>query len=284
MPSSSASQEDLFQSAASPPVRPFAGRWFIGTSGYVFSDWRGTVYPADIAERDMLTYYLHHFHFNALELNFTFYRMPTARQLERFAARVPPNFQLAVKAHQSITHERPKPDDHVPFRDFSDALGPLQESNTLGAVLLQFPYSFQHTPGSCDWLRRCRDELPNLPLVIEFRHVSWCVPEAVALLHTLQCVFCIVDGPRLRGLMPLFCADTGPFLYLRLHGRNPNWFSGGAKERYNYDYSDDELRDILRRVRAVADQTKKILAFFNNCYMGRAVTNALRFRQLISEP
>ncbi len=258
------------------------GCWYVGTSGYVFSDWRGTVYPAHLSERALLSYYLAEFKFNALELNFTFYHMPDAAQMAQFAARVPPLYQLAVKAHQSLTHQTGHGDPGTAFAAFSAALAPLREHGMLAAVLLQFPFAFHRTPGTCDWLRRCRDEFPADPLVIEFRHDSWRAPETDVLLQQMNCAQCIVDEPPLRGLMPLHCADTGPLLYLRLHGRNRAWFTAGEKERYNYHYSDDELRDILRRVRAIAGQTRKVLAFFNNCYMGRAVRNALRFRELLA--
>lgn len=274
---------ELFPQPDQAPMPPLCGRWYVGTSGYVFSDWRGTVYPAQLSERAMLAYYLKEFKFNTLELNFTFYRMPSAAHLAHFAARVPPRYQLAVKAHQSLTHAQYDARDTSAFTAFTDALEPLRETQTLAAVLLQFPFSFHRTPAHCDWVRVCRERFINDPLAVEFRHDSWCVPETDTLLRELNCAYCIVDEPALRRLMPLHCADTGPLLYLRLHGRNRAWFAAGEKERYNYNYSDAELRDILRRVRALADQTKKILVFFNNCYMGRAVTNALRFRELIHE-
>jgi len=275
--------DELFAPRARAPLPAIRGCWFVGTSGYVFSDWRGTVYPAQLSERGMLAYYLDTFKFNALELNFTFYHMPTAAQMASFVARVPPRYQLAVKAHQSLTHHRGDMHDAPACAAFRDALVPLRDAHTLAAVLLQFPFAFHRTPAHCDWLRICRERFPDDPLAIEFRHNSWHVPETDALLRELGCAYCMVDAPARRGLMPLHCADTGPLLYVRLHGRNRAWFTAGEKERYNYNYSDEELRDILRRVRTLADQTKKILVFFNNCYMGRAVTNALRFRQLLSE-
>ena len=275
--------DDLFPDIHAAALPSLGENIYVGTSGFMFADWRGTVYPAHLSDHETLPYYLNVFAFNALELNFTFYTAPSPRLLEPFVQRTPPAYQIAVKAFKGITHARP--DDVTPgdFAACRDALAPARDAGKLAAVLLQFPYAFHSTEGNRVYLKRCRAELPDDPLAIEFRHKSWASDETDALLKAEGLACCAVDEPALEGLVPLRTAVTAPLGYARFHGRNPAWFSAGEKERYNYLYSDDELRDFVQRVRQMAKNVKKMLVFFNNCYMGKAIKNALRFRELLSE-
>ena len=256
------------------------GSWFIGTSGFQFDDWRGTVYPAHLSGRGLLAHYLNVFAFNALELNFTFYRMPGPRSLASFAQRTPPQYQLAVKAHKDISHSGQGADIGAAAAALDAALEPVRDAGKLAALVVQFPFSFRNTAEHRSRIERIRSLFPNDPLVVEFRHESWSGPETDELLARLGCAQCCVDEPQLKGLMPFRAVATSPLFYARFHGRNAAWFTAGEKERYNYDYSDAELRSLVDRIRPLAGSARKLLVFFNNCYMGRAVKNALRFREL----
>lgn len=272
---------DLFPACRSAAMPPIAGNCYLGTSGYSFPDWRGTVYPAHVSDREMLAYYLNEWQFNALELNVTFYRMPNAALLEAFAQRTPPQYQLAVKAYRDITHAAPGANPHQACTTFAGALAPLRQAGKLAAVLLQFPTAVHDTPATREQISRCRDWLGDLPLAVEFRHASWNTQCAADFLRTHGMAFCAADEPALPGLMPFTDFVTAPLGYVRLHGRNRAWFTADEKDRYNYDYSATELRALIARVRAMAAQTRKLLIFFNNCYMGRAVRNARTFRDLL---
>jgi len=272
--------DDLFPECLPQPLPPVAANYYIGTSGYIFPDWRGTVYPAHLSDRDMLGHYLHTWQFNALELNVTFYRMPNAAMCARLAARLPPAFTLTIKANRDITH---RPLDNVTAAvcaAFHAALAPLRAEDKLACVLLQFPYAFHDTANHREHVRVCRAALGDLPLAVEFRHDSWNTTGAAAFLRELAISFCAADEPPLAGLIPWTDFVTAPLGYVRLHGRNRAWFTAGAKERYNYDYRDGELHALLQRIRTMAAATRKMLIFFNNCYMGRAVKNALAFRAM----
>jgi len=273
--------DDLFPACVPVALPPIAGHCFVGTSGYVFPDWRGTVYPAHLSDRELLAYYLNEWQFNALELNFTFYRMPDAPLLEAFARRTPPGYHVAVKAFQAITHAPPGDATRAACTAFAGALAPLQQAGKLAAVLLQFPNAVHDTPAAREHICRCRDWLGDLPLAVEFRHASWNTPTAAAFLRAHALCFCAADEPALPGLMPFTAFVTAPLGYVRLHGRNQAWFSAGEKERYNYEYCATELGALAHRIRVMAAQTKKLLIFFNNCHMGHAVRNARTFRELL---
>ena len=274
---------ELFPRLPAEVCQPLRDNYYLGTSGYQFDDWRGTVYPAHVNERGLLGYYLHMFRFNALELNYTFYSMPSARTLQVFAERTPAGFQIAVKAHQEITHATLQREPRGAFRSFSEALCPLREAGKLAAVLLQFPFRFRNTPENRAYLGTCREAFGDDPVAVEFRHASWIAPEVEPLLRGLDLAYCSADEPALEGLVPFHAAVTAPLGYARFHGRNREWFTAGEKRRYDYDYSDDELRALVQRVSGMAGGVRKLLLFFNNCYMGRAVKNALRFRELLHE-
>jgi uncharacterized protein YecE (DUF72 family) len=239
------------------------------------------VYPAHLRERDMLGYYLHTWQFNALEWNVTFYRVPDEAQCARFAARLPPAFALAVKAHRDITHRPLDSATASLCTAFRAALAPLRTEHKLACVLLQFPYAFHDTAKHREHVRVCRAALSDLPLAVEFRHDSWNTVGTAAFLRKLAASFCAVDEPALTGLIPWTDFVTASLGYVRLHGRNRAWFTAGAKERYNYDYREVELQSLLQRIRIMAGATQKIFIFFNNCYMGRAVKNALAFRDML---
>jgi uncharacterized protein YecE (DUF72 family) len=252
---------------------------YLGTSGYSYEDWKGVYYPADLPAAEWLAFYAAEF--KAVELNFTFYRMPTAGHLRDMAARTPPGFQFAVKAHQDITHNRR--DDPVPAAQFRAALAPLQQEGRLGAVLLQFPYAFRQTEDNIAYLRRCVEQLPDLPLVVEFRREEWIAQRTLHLLRELQVGFCNVDMPHLPGLLPKTAFVTAPLAYVRLHGRNAEkwWRHEQAWERYDYLYSEEELREWVPHLRQMDEQAENLFVFANNHWQGKSVRAARQLAMLL---
>ncbi len=254
---------------------------WLGTSGYSYADWRGVYYPAGLPGSKRLAFYATEF--KAVELNFTYYQMPTADRLRNLAAQTPDNFRFAVKAHQAITHHRRA--DPVPLAQFRAALEPLQQQNKMGAALLQFPHSFHNTEENVNYIRRCVKQLPGLPLVIEFRHNDWITQRTLALLRELGVGFCNVDMPPLPGLLPKTAFVTAPTAYVRLHGRNRAkwWQHEQAWERYNYAYSDAELEEWTPRLQQMdrCPQTENLFVFTNNHWQSQSVAAARQIKQLL---
>src|SRR5438552_9309575 len=159
---------------------------YIGTSGFQYDDWVGEYYPEDLPKKDWLSYYAKEF--NTLELNFTYYRMPSAKTLFQMARKVPANFLFTVKATQEMTHARER--DAGLFKQFTEALMPLQEVGKFGAVLAQFPNSFRNTEASREYLQWFHEQLAALPVVVEFRNKEWLTEETYDLLRALELGFC----------------------------------------------------------------------------------------------
>jgi len=227
----------------------------------------------------MLAYYGEHF--PVVEVNATYYALPSAATFEQMARKVPPDFEFVVKANKDMTHaEEFQP---AVFQAFRGALVPLLQRHTLGCVLAQFPWSFRNTPPNQDLLRRFRGEMGGIPTVIEFRNAGWAVPETFELLRELEIGYCCVDEPRLKGLMPRTVVATSPIGYVRFHGRNAAkwWRHEHAYERYNYLYTEEELAEWVPRIRELADETEKVYVFFNNHYEGKAGQNARMMAQLL---
>jgi uncharacterized protein YecE (DUF72 family) len=252
----------------------------VGTSGFSYDDWRGVFYPEGTAQREMLEYYAGKF--PAVELNYTYYRMPAARAMAAMVRRVPSGFEFCVKAFQGMTHERPSEsaEARTLFEEFGRAMAPLREVGQLGCVLLQFPWSFKYGPEGLGYLSTCADLMGGLPAVVEFRNSGWVAApvrqEVFDRLRQLQFGFCSVDEPRLHGLMPRLAVATGDVGYVRFHGRNAKkwWTHGQASERYDYLYSREELEEWTDKIEQLARETKKTYVFFNNCHAGQAATNA----------
>lgn len=248
------------------------GTILVGTCGYSYDDWKGPFYPDTIAKTEYLHYYSMFLRFT--ELDFSYYRMPEARSLASLAARVPEDFRFAIKAHRSMTHgSAEEAEDGTPV--FGEAARALLDSGKLAAVLLQFPYSFHRTDANRERLARLCDGLADFPLAVEFRNADWDLPKVDEELSRRGVARVMADLPELGGLPRPGEPAEGPLAYARFHGRNAErWWDGDAAERYDYLYSEAELRLWLPRLRAAASRSRLVLAAFNNHRRGQAVSNA----------
>lgn len=259
----------------------------VGTSGFSFQDWYGRVYPVGLPQGRMLEYYESVLGFNTVELNFTYYTMPVARTLAAMVNRTSPGFRFVVRSHRSMTHDiwmesqrRVLKDTSLEFRTFRQGIAPLVDAKRLGAVLVQLPSFFWPTPANYEYVRRLAELLPDVQLVVEFRNRTWLKPQTFELLSHAGLGYCVVDEPPLPRLVPFEPRRTVGPAYFRLHGRNPNWFTAGRAERYNYLYRDDELAGF---VPAIKDLSKAAggFVFFNNCHAGAAARNALMIKRML---
>ena len=156
----------------------------------------------------------------------------------------------------------------------------------LGCVLLQFAEGYRRSPENLARLALLRDELPDLPVVAEFRSSEWAGEGTFDLLRSLEFGFCCVDQPQLEGLMPPLTAVTSPIGYVRLHGRNAEQWRGGAHawSRYEYLYSKEELQEVVPRVEEVATVAAQTFVVTNNHKDGHSVINAEQMRELLDLP
>lgn len=287
---------DLFAgpSPEEPPPRDVPDRRvFVGTSGYSFADWVGPFYPPGTRPGDFLAHYARHF--PAVEVNATYYRVPPPAAMSAMERKTPDGFRFLVKVHQAMTHERLLAAG--PVRDFRAALVPLREAGKLDGLLAQFPWGFRRSATNEAHLSRLREALGDDPLFVEFRHDSWAAPEVAERLRTAGLGFCAVDEPALAGLMPPVVYLTAADAYVRFHGRNArNWWGGSgtggepgvaarrpAGDRYDHDYSADELREWVEKVRDLANQARRTYLFFNNCHAGQAARSAKLMQQLLRQ-
>ncbi len=259
----------------------------LGTSGFQFADWKGVVYPEGIKAPEMLPYLEREFGFQAMEVNFTYYSMPGTRTMRSLAERTSPGMDFSVKAHQTMTHRVPRATSEREdiFSRFAGGLQPLEAEEKLAAVLFQFPYGFAPRPESYDYLAEVRERLSGLPVAVELRNAAWDreLPELTKFLREHDFAYCAVDLPRLRGLPALHPIVTAEPAYLRLHGRNRNWYRATRDERYDYLYSDEELREFLPHIRTLQERAAKTLVFFNNCHAGQAALNGRTLLRMLQE-
>ncbi len=251
----------------------------VGTSGYSFDDWVGKFYPHGIRKGAMLSYYVHSF--PAVEVNSTYYRIPNPAVLHQMEKKTPPGFEFIIKAHKSMTHSLDAGEET--YSQFLEILEPIQDAGKFSGVLLQFPWGFKNTESNSEHLESLREGLPDIPLFVEFRNAEWIQEETFSLLRRLSIGYCCVDEPNLKGLVPPVVERTNDFGYVRLHGRNARnwWRRGGGGDRYDYLYSEDELKDWVVKIRKLAAEAKKTYVFFNNCHAGQAASNAKLMQELL---
>jgi len=310
----------------------------VGPAGWSYPDWSGYVYPSPRPKGFHEATYLAQF-FDTIEINTSFYsplQPGHAHQwLERVAAN--PRFLFTAKLWQKFTHDTfpstsdpstsgpgapgttptdfaspgsskltrtvsgptgiPTGDDERAVRAGFDV---LRNAGKLGAVLLQFPFSFHRTRETTAYLIALLQRFGDYPLAVEVRHASWDDPEVFALLREHHAALCNIDQPIIgRSLLPSDAKSPAPLVgksplpgeksttpigYIRLHGRRyDTWFSDDPTipphERYNYLYSPEELKPWANRIQTESEHTRKVFAVTNNHYLGKGVVNAL---QLIS--
>ena len=252
----------------------------VGPAGWSYPDWSGYVYPTHRSKGFHEATYLAAF-FDTIEINTSFYQPlrpdHAASWVDRVAAN--PAFLFTAKLWQRFTHDpSASAEDERAVRAGFDV---LREAEKLGAVLLQFPFSFHRTPETVSYLTSVLKRFADYPLVVELRHSSWQTKETLALLSEHRAGFCNIDQPVIGHSLKPSAESTSQIGYVRLHGRRyDTWFSDDpttpSHERYNYLYSLEELDPWVARIRTIQKHTRNIFVVTNNHFQGKAVVNALQ--------
>ncbi len=242
------------------------GRFWIGTSGWHYSHWKGGFYPEGLPAREWLSFYAQRF--ATVELNASFYRQPRTGTWELWRETAPEGFRFAVKASRFITHIKRLAGCADPLERF--LAGARRLGDRLGPVLYQMPPSFHRTDEN---VARMRAFLPLLPQELmhafEFRHKSWFVEETMDELRQRGVAFCSYDMVGFE--CPL--TATARYAYVRLHG---------SEARYASNYTDEMLAGWATRLSALAADVDDIFVYFNNDAWGFAVANATRLGELVT--
>lgn len=251
----------------------------LGTSGYSYQDWIGPVYPEGTPSKDFLHLYAQEF--KLAELNFSYYRQPQARTLDRMAHVTPDDFRFTIKGHKTMTHELGGDLDSE-VRVFKEGIRPLVESAKLAGVVMQFPYSFHYSIPSRKHLDRLCGHFEGTPTCVEFRNNEWQRDSVYRGLQQRQVALVNVDEPLLPGLPRATSLVTAPHAYVRFHGRNAaNWWNGDNASRYDYKYGEDELAEWLPRIQQMARKAKTVMVLFNNHFQGKAVEDARKLGEIL---
>lgn len=255
----------------------------IGTSGYDYPEWKGVFYPDDLKRKEFLEYYATRF--NALELNNTFYNMPTADRLALFYERTQGKIYFSIKVNRTLTHE---PDRNWKDRvqEMKTAVSPLMEKDVLSDLLFQLPQSFHYTTENRIYLAALLKEFESYPLAVEFRHKEWVRESVFAGLEERNASIVFCDMPNLKYLPDGTAVKTpfvGPSAYIRFHGRNADsWYADGTS-RYDYEYSETELKDFMPVIEKAISEGKKVKSYFNNHPHGSGAKNGLQLVALVQK-
>jgi uncharacterized protein YecE (DUF72 family) len=253
----------------------------VGTAGYSYEDWRGIFYPKELTSKEMLAYYAKEFSFT--EINTTYYRMPTAAMLQKWHETTPDDFQFVIKANKGMTHER---EDNEPlFTEFRESLKPLTEAGKLGCVLAQFPTSFRNRDENRDYLKDFREQMGDIPVVVEFRHEEWIDERIFELLEDEGLGYVCVDEPQFKTLVPPVVRATSSIGYVRFHGRNYKkwWKHEHSHERYDYLYDQEQLSNWVPNITKLEQRTEVTFVSMNNHYRAQAVINGRMLREMLEK-
>ena len=255
----------------------------IGPAGWAYKDWQGIVYPSKkprgFYELSFLAQY-----FDTVEINVTFYRPVAANIAATWLERIVHNnrFRFTAKLWRGFTHDRnATPADE---QEFKNGLAPLFQAGVLGALLVQFPWSFRNTEENRAYVARLRTRFADYPAVLEVRHASWSEPGVLDFLEQLDLGLCNIDQPLFKRSVKPAALSTSGIGYIRLHGRNyQSWFTENKHtgERYDYLYSAAELDPWLDRIKTVEHATKDTYVVTNNHYLGKAVVNAVEISSIL---
>jgi len=289
----------------------------IGTSGWNYPSgkgtWNGIFYPRGRGRPkgfDELAFYAEHF--NTVEVNSTFYGQPRADVCRGWADRTPSDFEFAVKLYQKFTHPTmfksriaaslpeeirgestaldalARPND-ADLDEFRRGIDPLASTGKLGALLAQFPPSFKDTPESQAYLSDLLRRLASYPVAVELRHRSWSdrLGDTLGLLNGFNAAWVQIDEPKFRfSIRQNYLPNVKGFYYMRLHGRNAAqwWRHDKSEDRYDYLYSNDELKEFSETADAARRLVKKLYLYTNNHFSAKSVANAAMIKQQLGEP
>jgi len=237
---------------------------WVGTSGWHYDHWRERFYPRELPKPKWLEFYSRSF--ATVELNNSFYHLPSEKAFASWRDSSPQSFAFAVKVSRFITHLKKLRDAEEPLTNFLSRAKLLDRK--LGPLLYQLPPNLHRNERL---LESFLSMLPSsLSHVFEFRHQSWLVQEVFSLLRRYNIGFCIFDMPDFTTPIEV----TADFAYIRFHGSSMMY--GGC-------YSDEELTDWAQRIAGLAQDVKAVYAYFNNDAEGFAVSNALTLMRKLDE-
>jgi uncharacterized protein YecE (DUF72 family) len=226
--------------------------------------------------------------FDVVEINSSYYGPPIARTTSSWVRRVEenPDFRFTAKLWKRFTHERKTAWTTAEVDQVKEGFDVLMDSSRLGAVLLQFPWSFRRTEENREWLGDVTRTFSDYPLVIEVRHSSWLTPAFFQQLAEEGIGFVNIDQPLYHDSIGPSAHVTSHVGYVRVHGRNyKDWFRDKApvEQRYNYLYKAEELEPWAERTKEIAADpgTREVYVVTNNHYKGKAVANALMMRSMV---
>ncbi len=240
------------------------GRSFIGTSGWVYDHWRGVFYPPELEQSRWLSFYMESF--DTVEINNTFYHLPTPDAFRSWHEAAPRGFVYALKASRYITHMKKLKDPAGPLGLFMERASLLGQN--LGPILFQLPPRWRCNPGR---LEEFTGHLikGHRRYAFEFRDPSWFCSEVYGILRAAGAALCLYHMPGFTTPVEV----TASFVYIRFHG------SGTL---YGGRYPEKELRKWANTVRGFLEKGIDVYAYFNNDALGNAVLNARELREMVS--
>jgi uncharacterized protein YecE (DUF72 family) len=240
-------------------------RLWIGTSGWVYAHWRGVFYPKGMPAKEWLPYYASRF--PTVELNNSFYRLPSEAGFRAWAESVPPGFCFAVKASRYLTHLKKLREPEEPLERLLGRARLL--GGALGPILYQLPPHWKCNLPRLEAFLSC---LPaDLDHVLEFRDPSWIAEPVFAALEAHGVGFCTISHPT----VPCPIRPTSRIVYVRMHG---------AQTLYASCYSEEELGWWAAQIAAMLSGGREVYVYFNNDAYGYAIQNAMRLRELLRGP
>ena len=237
-------------------------RAYIGTSGWNYRQWRGSFFPEGLPTKQWLSFYAGRF--DSVEVNYSFYRLPSKEICETWYQQTPKSFRFAMKASRYITHIKRLRNTRESWDIFLERVLILKQK--LGPILLQFPSSFQATEANLqavdDFLQYAGKTNTSRRLALEFRHRSCFGQEMLAILRNHRAALVISHSSRYP--VPEIAA-TSDFVYFRFHG---------PTEMFASSYSDADLRDWAEKMKTFLGMQRDVYAYFNNDSGGHAPRNA----------
>lgn len=244
------------------------GKIHIGTSGWSYKHWRNGFYPQKLRQADWFRYYAERF--QTVEINNSFYRLPTAKAVAHWAAESPAGFQFCPKMSRYLTQYKKLHDPEEPLERFFEVFHPLQHK--MGPVLIQLPpaLSFNYDVAEA-FFQLLATTYRSYPFVLEIRHSSWLEIDPLALMTRYNIGFVISQS---NGKFPYAEVVTSETIYLRFHG---------PEALYASPYSEEMLQTYAGKIRSWKEEGHTVWAFFNNDIHGYATQDAQRLRELFED-